>query len=105
MNLWVKYCGGCNPQIDREGLVAFLEKELGEKIFPLQQESDEQPRKDKIILFINGCPVGCVKNMQNIHSAIVVAGNYVDSFLVPAEKLFKTVLERVRKIGELAGGI
>ena len=45
--LAISFCGGCNPQIDREGLAAALERRC---------VTSEQP---EAWVIIKGCPAAC----------------------------------------------
>ncbi|MGB9783967.1 MAG: hypothetical protein ACPLSY_14545 [Moorellaceae bacterium] len=106
MRIGVRFCGGCNPQIDREGLVEFISRNLGCLIAPIGESRSYANGVDPdLVLIINGCTAGCIKRTADLPRSVVVAGTHVDAFPVPAEKLFETVLERVKRIGKVAGGI
>jgi hypothetical protein len=51
----IKYCGGCNPEYDRVGVVEHIEKTLKDKIEIVRPESGNVD----LILSINGCSTAC----------------------------------------------
>ena len=60
--LWVgiRYCGGCNPQIDRTGLVEKLKEETKKRLLDVAFTTDRD-RVTDITLFVNGCAHGCLE--------------------------------------------
>ncbi|MFO7963447.1 MAG: hypothetical protein R6U50_05955 [Desulfobacterales bacterium] len=55
--LRLMYCGGCNPEIDRPGIVDALTKRLKAASIDIHVTSKEGP--SDIILLVNGCPHAC----------------------------------------------
>lgn len=60
--LWVgiRYCGGCNPQIDRTGLVEKLEEKTKKRFLDVAFTTDRD-RVTDITLLVNGCIHGCLE--------------------------------------------
>ncbi|MHB8918345.1 MAG: enoyl-CoA hydratase-related protein, partial [Desulfocucumaceae bacterium] len=56
MLLAVAYCGGCNPDIDREELVGRLARDTG---WTVKSRRDAGQSAD-LLLLVNGCPRGCL---------------------------------------------
>ncbi len=85
----VKYCGGCNPEIDRVGLVEQLQKELDKE--GVKTNFVHQDDKDPdLVLLINGCRHACLN--ENLppprHAPLVISvkGKVVeDQYLREAE--------------------
>ncbi|KXB09017.1 hypothetical protein AKJ60_01195 [candidate division MSBL1 archaeon SCGC-AAA385M11] len=59
VSIWVKFCGGCNPDIDRRQLFKRLKSllESSSNQFSFVQMYNEA----EIILLINGCPHACLE--------------------------------------------
>ena len=53
MNIYVKYCGGCNPRYDREAFVNELKERLPQHKF---SENHEDPDASMIVC---GCSCAC----------------------------------------------
>jgi 3-hydroxyacyl-[acyl-carrier-protein] dehydratase len=92
----IKYCGGCNPHIDRTKLVQKISKLLPpEYIFTTKQSSPWD-----IGILVCGCPNACVDKPELKNLArqwIVVAGNSVDLNNVPEEKLAAIVARKIKR--------
>ena len=55
LRVGVKYCGGCNPEYDRVGVVEHIQKSLKDKIEIVRPESENV----HLILSVNGCSTAC----------------------------------------------
>ena len=55
----VRYCGGCNPEIDRVALVEELQQELARVSIKakLMRQDEENP---DLVLLVNGCRHACL---------------------------------------------
>jgi hypothetical protein len=54
----VRFCGGCNPEMDRGGVVRQIMAVFGKKV---QWTFDAQPKqKVDLILHVNGCAHACL---------------------------------------------
>jgi hypothetical protein len=56
----IRYCGGCNPQIDRTGLVERLQEETRKRHLDVAFTTDRDRVAD-ITLLVNGCIHGCLE--------------------------------------------
>ena len=100
MNLiGVKYCGGCNPHIDRAGLVREIEKLLppGYRL-----TTDQLPSCiwDTAIL-VCGCEVKCAHRPAIMNLArrwILVGGSTVDMHFVPEDKMVDFIVRNKLKL-------
>ena len=97
MNLiGIKYCGGCNPVIDRTKLAQEIEKLLS----PEYSLSKDQSSNDwDIGILICGCLTACANkpDFKNLaRKWIIVAGYSVDLDNAPEEKLADVVVSRIK---------
>jgi hypothetical protein len=94
----VKYCGGCNPRIDRVRVVREMEKRLRPGC-----RLETEPLSDRwdTAVLVCGCEVKCANRpaVRNLARRwILVGGPTVDLESVPEDRLAGEV---VRKIMEL----
>ncbi len=92
----VKYCGGCNPRIDRSGLVWDIQDLLppGSRL-----AAESHPERWETALLVCGCTVACadrpeIRNMA--HRWICVGGETVDSESVPEEEMARFIAQRLK---------
>ena len=76
--LAVKYCGGCNPSIDRAELVGKLAVLLAQRNADWKLVTLKESDYDAVLL-VNGCPVGCVQKqfLKETRPVILVAGESI----------------------------
>ncbi|MCX5847150.1 MAG: hypothetical protein NTW12_12480 [Deltaproteobacteria bacterium] len=95
----VKYCGGCNPHIDRAGLVRDIEKLLP----PGHRLTTDRPPSCpwETAILVCGCEVKCA-HRPAIRSLdrrwILVGGSTVDLDLVPEGKLAGFIVRKKLKL-------
>jgi hypothetical protein len=79
MYIGVKYCGGCNPAIDRGALVFRLQRELAAIAPDVHLWSGSMGHYDAVLL-INGCAVGCTEGQFREMEVplFAVAGEFLD---------------------------
>ena len=93
----IKYCGGCNPLIDRAKLALEIEKLLSPE-YSLTTDQTFNPWD--IGILICGCPTDCVDKPDVRDLArkwFMVAGNSVDLNDTPEEKLAAIVARKMKK--------
>jgi len=94
----VRYCGGCNPQIDRSRIVMDLREGL-KKMGPKVDLTTEKERAVDIILLVNGCMHACLDEKQiksdRGHSLISVRGEMVDDQYVEEGDIVKILIQRI----------
>ena len=100
MLIGVKFCGGCNPQIDRGILTQRIEKELPAG-WELTSNSAIAPWEKAIL--VCGCPVACgdhpgLKNLAR--KWILVSGAMVDLEWVPEEQIPSVVVKKILDLKE-----
>jgi hypothetical protein len=59
-SIGLRYCGGCNPQIDRSAIIKNLKKKLEKRGIEIDLTTDKQTTVD-IVLLINGCMHACLE--------------------------------------------
>jgi len=96
VTIGIKYCGGCNPRIDRGELVRRLERLLPPGCLLVTGNSSEG---QKIGVLVCGCPVACAarKSTGDIAARwLRVAGETLDLKHVPECSLAEAVAEKIR---------
>ena len=91
-----KYCGGCNPVINRAQLVQDIQRRLSAE-FTLA--TDQSPTQWDIGILVCGCLTACADqpDFRNLARRwIVVAGNSVDHSTAPEKELAEIVLRKIR---------
>jgi 3-hydroxyacyl-[acyl-carrier-protein] dehydratase len=92
----IKYCGGCNPHIDRAKLALDIEKLLPTE-YSLTTDQTFNPWD--IGILICGCPTACVDKLDVRDLArqlIVIAGQSIDLDNMPEEKLADIVVQKIK---------
>jgi hypothetical protein len=91
----VKYCGGCNPVIDRAKLVQKIKKLLSQDfVFTTKQSSSWD-----IGILVCGCPTACADkpDFKNLaRKWIIVAGNSVDLDITPEKDLADAIVSKLK---------
>lgn len=99
MTISVKFCGGCNPTIDRGGLFRSLQKKGKELELKFKAVIDfEEVDPDSYLLIINGCQSHCVfppEESKNEYRVIIVAGETLDEKKCPESELADRIIARV----------
>jgi hypothetical protein len=94
----IKYCGGCNPIIDRTKLVLEIEKLLPRDL-SLTTGRSFQPWD--IGILVCGCPSACADKPEIRYVArrwIVVAGGLIDLDALPECKMAEAVVQKIREL-------
>jgi 4-hydroxybutyrate CoA-transferase len=98
LTIGVRYCGGCNPQIDRSRIVM----ELREGLKKMGREVDLITDRDKsvdVVLLVNGCQHACLEG-ENLESGrgqhmISVRGEMVDDQYVEGGDIANILIQRI----------
>lgn len=96
MKLYIKYCGGCNPVINRKKLINQVVSQLKQyTALELTAQGAD------VGLIVGGCPVCCV-NLDEIkipsRNLVVVGGDLVDCIKVPPDQQADAVVQKILKI-------
>lgn len=95
MLIGIKYCGGCNPVIDRAKLVQEIKKLLPDE-FSLA--TDQSTNQWDIGILVCGCLTACADkpDFKNLaRKWIVVAGNSIDRVATSERELAEIVLNKI----------
>jgi hypothetical protein len=98
VGIGIKYCGGCNPLIDRAKMVCEIRKALPPE-YSLTTESSSNPWD--IGIMVCGCSSACVEKPEIRNLArqwILVAGKSVDLENAPEEKLADIAARKIKKL-------
>jgi len=100
LHIRLKYCGGCNPEIDRGAIVKRLERLIGREDLDIQFTPTVE--KADLLILINGCPHACIEgeDSHNIKSVpfVSVQGARLDRRPVLEEKLPQLLLEKIKEV-------
>lgn len=100
LHIRLKYCGGCNPEIDRGAIVKRLERLIEGEGLGVRFTTTEE--KADLLLLINGCPHACIEgeDMHNLKSIpfVSVQGARLDRRHVLEEKLPQFLLEKIKEV-------
>jgi hypothetical protein len=91
-----KYCGGCNPVINRAQLVQEIQRRLSAE-FTLA--TDQSPTQWDIGILVCGCLSACADkpDFRNLARRwIIIAGNSVDYGDAPEKDLAEIVLNKLK---------
>lgn len=96
LTVLVRYCGGCNPEIDRASIVNRL-KAIFEEV-GMQVTFCKDPPADRLFL-VNGCPRACLEEEYQVKADLTrfvsVEGSNLDHRPVPVDDLPRAVLEKI----------
>ena len=93
----IRFCGGCNPRLDRGRIARELERALTAEGHPVVYNSDEAD----LVIFLSGCLTGCAfKYNPKAPPFITVAAATVDGVEVGEDRIVPDVLRKVRQSNE-----
>ena len=94
----LRYCGGCNPQIDRSRIVTELRASL-QKMGVEVDFTSEMDRPVDLVLLVNGCQHACLEGKipeaGRGHQRISVRGEMVDNQYVEEAAIVKLLIQKV----------
>jgi hypothetical protein len=93
MKVGIKYCGGCNPMIDRKRLVKQVMQKLAENCsyeFFNFEDCD-------VVLAVNGCSLACAE-VPSGKDIVTVAGPAIDGWNYSENMLVDKVVEKLRAL-------
>jgi len=96
MRIAIKYCGGCNPVIDRTRVVEKLER-LVQENWPEWKFSPYYAGNFDVVVLINGCPTACTdEQFKDADFPVLrVAGELLDGVTVSEKELPGKLLEKL----------
>lgn len=92
----IKFCGGCNPRVNRGEIAARLAENLAARgcrvVF---NELDEASG----VIYLSGCTADCAQRYSESGlPAIVIAGDVVDGMAVPATDIVATAAGKLEDL-------
>jgi hypothetical protein len=94
----VRYCGGCNPEIDRLRTVIELQEGLRKMGHQVDFTTEGESPAD-VVLLVNGCKHACLEAKQvesdRGHPVISVRGEMVDDQYVQEGDIVKILIQRI----------
>jgi len=94
----IRYCGGCNPQIDRSGVITRLKEAIQKRDMAVDFTA-ERERSVDIVLLVNGCIHACLEEayLKEGHTTrfISVKGEMVDDLHMPEEAIPGFLIEKI----------
>ncbi len=99
IKLRIKYCGGCNPLINRKKLVDEVLNclKVSTPVEITQKHAD-------IALVVCGCSVACVdlaKIRNHAEYVILVAGNYINHYQVSSDQMATIICQLINEREEV----
>jgi hypothetical protein len=89
----IRFCGGCNPRIDRRLIADQLAEYLRTAAIQVVYNKSEAD----VIICISGCTASCaVQGMNKEQIGAVIAGPYVDGMATTEIDLSLTAIKKVR---------
>ncbi len=97
-SIGIKYCGGCNPVIDRINLVQEIGKLLPPEYSIVHHESSG---KWDIGILVCGCPSACADRQDLRHLArhwFLIAGQTIDRNTIPENELAGVIVQKIKNL-------
>jgi len=97
-SIGLRYCGGCNPQIDRSKVIENLKEGLKKARTEVDFTTDRQRAVD-IVLLINGCIHACLEEKYlregDSRHFISVKGEMVDGQYVKEDHIPEILIKKI----------
>ena len=94
----IRYCGGCNPQIDRSGVIKSLKEAIKKMGMEVNFTADRQRSVD-LVLLINGCMHACLEEAYlkegQTSRFISVKGEMADDSFIAEERIPEFLSEKI----------
>jgi len=94
----LRYCGGCNPEIDRPGLIDHLKEGIEGRGIIIEFITDKETKTD-LLLLVNGCKHACLEQKyltkgQNL-PIISVRGEMVGDNYIKEKDIPEFLIDRI----------
>jgi hypothetical protein len=100
-SIGLRYCGGCNPQIDRSRAVRGLQESLKKLGVAVEFTTDTESVVN-LLLLVNGCPHACLEETYLKKGGstrfISVKGEMVDSRYVREDRIPDILKQKIAKL-------
>jgi hypothetical protein len=88
----IKFCGGCNPRIDR----SLIAEKVRESLFAYGYEIVLNSITADFIVYLSGCTANCAYRYSNSKKPCVVAESTIDTLPVDKKNLCSLINQKVR---------
>jgi len=89
----LRFCGGCNPRINRQNLA----QELAQNLATLGYEIGNFPDSPDFTIHLSGCTASCaLENRKYQDHYLSISGTSVNGLETEANQLISEILNRVR---------
>jgi hypothetical protein len=93
MQVSIKFCGGCNPNIDRVAVAEKIRQQLGD--FGIAVNYNDLSAD--FIVYINGCKVSCAsRQVAENQECAIIAGSNCNNWDVAEADLSQLAVEQVK---------
>jgi len=103
-SIGIRYCGGCNPQIDRSRVIRRLKEGLEKRAFKATFATDKKKAVD-IVLLVNGCMHACLQEeylrSNYNYQHISVKGEMVDNQYIEEESIPGLLIKKIMDLYQL----
>ena len=100
LSIGIRYCGGCNPQIDRSGVITRLKEAIKKMGMAVDFTAEREGAVD-LVLLINGCMHACLEEayLKEGHTTpyVSVKGEMVDDSFIAEERVPEFLSEKIWK--------
>ncbi len=97
-SIGIRYCGGCNPQIDRSEVIRKLKEVLKKRGLKVDFTTDKERAVD-IVLLVNGCMHACLEEEYLRFDCnpqfISVKGDMVDDRYIEEESIPELLINKI----------
>jgi len=98
LSIGLRYCGGCNPQVDRSRIVREIKEGLRNRGLEFCFSTDKDGIFD-LFLLINGCRHACIEEDYSLTkrsvNMISVKGDMVDDFYLQEEDITRYLIDKI----------
>jgi hypothetical protein len=93
MQVSIKFCGGCNPNIDRVAVAEKVKKQLENSGIAVNYNN----LNADFVLYINGCKAACVsRQVAENQECAIIAGSNLNNWDVSESDLSQLAVEKVQ---------
>jgi hypothetical protein len=99
----IRYCGGCNPQIDRSGVITSLKEAIKKMGMEVNFTTDRRRSVD-LVLLVNGCIHACLEEayLKEGHTIpyISIKGEMVDDSFIAEERIPEFLVKKISGLSQ-----
>lgn len=92
MFISIRFCGGCNPRVNRTLIAGSIKEYLTTAGHVVVYNRTDTP----VIVCISGCTASCAEQGVHRGKAVVIAGSSVDGLVVQEGRVGSIAIKKVR---------